>query len=296
MGGVAVGLCCPSAQSPPLARPYRDIDFAGRSDQGRAITALFQSAGYEADAEFNALHGRHRMFFWDPGNGREADVFLDRFAMCHSFDFRKRLELASPTLPVADLLLFKLQVIETNDKDYQDAIALLADQPLTPDGLDPAGIARFLATDWGWWRTVTRVLERVESYAQDLPGFDHGARVIANIAALRAAIDGRAQVDSLEGAGRASARRSAGTRRPRTPTRPGRSTERRADRRALRGSPKLGERGSSADRRTRHRYAAPAAVGAWPPATAGARPMVAALSRIAARAPLTRSARQLNCG
>lgn len=189
MGGVAVGLCCPSAQSPPLARPYRDIDFAGRADQGRQITAVFEAAGYEADAEFNALHGRHRMFFWDPENGREADVFLDRFTMCHTFDFRRRLELASPTLPVADLLLFKLQVMETNDKDYQDAIALLADQPLTPDGLDPAGIARFLAADWGWWRTVTHVLERVESYAQDLAEFAHSARVTASIAALRAAID-----------------------------------------------------------------------------------------------------------
>lgn len=189
MGGVAVGLCCPSAQSPPLARPYRDIDFAGRSDQGRAIAGLFQAAGYEPDAEFNALHGRHRMFFWDPVNGREADVFLDQFAMCHNFDFRKRLDLASPTLPVADLLLFKLQVIETNDKDYQDATALLADQPLTPDGIDPSGIARFLAADWGWWRTVTQVLERVESYAQDLPGFEHATRVTTNIAALRAAID-----------------------------------------------------------------------------------------------------------
>lgn len=189
MGGVAVGLCCPSAQSPPLARPYRDIDFAGRADQGREITAVFEAAGYEADAEFNALHGRHRMFFWDPENGREADVFLDRFAMCHTFDFRERLALASPTLPVADLLLFKLQVIETNDKDYQDAIALLADQPLTPDGLDPNGIARYLATDWGWWRTVTRVLERVESYALGLGDFVHAARVTASIGALRAAID-----------------------------------------------------------------------------------------------------------
>jgi hypothetical protein len=189
MGGVAVGLCCPSAQSPPLARPYRDIDFAGRADQGRQIAAVFEAAGYEADAEFNALHGRHRMFFWDPENGREADVFLDRFTMCHTFDFRKRLDISSPTLPVADLLLFKLQVIETNDKDFQDAIALLLDQPLTPDGLDPAGVARFLAGDWGWWRTVTRVLERVESYAQGLAGFVHAARVTTNIAALRTAID-----------------------------------------------------------------------------------------------------------
>jgi hypothetical protein len=189
MGGVAVGLCCPSAQSPPLARAYRDIDFAGRADQGRQITAVFESAGYEPDVEFNALHGRHRLFFWDAVHGREADVFLDRFAMCHTFDFRKRLELASPTLPVADLLLFKLQVIETNDKDYQDAIALLADHPLTPQGLNPAWIARFLATDWGWWRTVTRVLERVESYLQDLAGFSQSSRVTNSIAALRAAID-----------------------------------------------------------------------------------------------------------
>jgi hypothetical protein len=189
MGGVAVGLCCPSAQSPPLARPYRDIDFAARSDQGRQIAALFEAAGYEADAEFNALHGRHRMFFWDPVNGREADVFLDRFAMCHSFDFRDRLELASPTLPIADLLLFKLQVMETNEKDLQDAVALLADQTPAADGLDAPGIARFLAADWGWWRTVTLVLERVQSYAQGLSGFAHGARVSENIATLREAIE-----------------------------------------------------------------------------------------------------------
>jgi hypothetical protein len=109
--------------------------------------------------------------------------------MCHTFDFRKRLELASPTLPAADLLLFKLQVVETNEKDCQDAVALLADQALTADGLDAPGIARFLAADWGWWRTVTLVLDRVESYARNLAGFAHGNRVMENIGALRAAIE-----------------------------------------------------------------------------------------------------------
>jgi hypothetical protein len=188
MGGVAVGLCCPSTQSPPLARSYRDIDFAGRADQGREITALFQSAGYAADAEFNALHGRQRMFFWDPINGREADVFLDRFAMCHTFDFRDRLEHAFPTLPAGVLLLFKLQVMETNEKDLQDATALLADQALSADGLDSAGVARFLAADWGWWRTVTRVLDRVETYVQGLSGMARDHQVMENISGLRAAI------------------------------------------------------------------------------------------------------------
>ena len=189
LGGVAVSLCCPTAHCPQLARPYRDIDFAVRSDEGQGVSELFAAAGYEADGEFNALHGRHRMFFWDPQHGREADVFVDRFTMCHSFDFRQRLSLASETLPLADLLLFKLQVMETNEKDYKDAIALLADHTLDAEGLDADGIARFLSVDWGWWRTVTLVLDRVEAYAHDLPGLPHRDQVEENIRALRAAID-----------------------------------------------------------------------------------------------------------
>jgi hypothetical protein len=188
IGGVAVSLRCPSALSTPLARSYRDIDFAARSADGQRLTGLFMAAGYEADAEFNALHGRHRMFFWDPRNRREADVFLDRFAMCHTMDFRERLELGQHTLPVSDLLLFKLQVIDTNEKDYKDAIALLADHPLTPDGIDARHIARFLSGDWGWWRTVTLILERIESYARELHQLAQRDQVVNNIAGLREAI------------------------------------------------------------------------------------------------------------
>jgi hypothetical protein len=188
IGGVAISLRCPSAQCAPLARPYRDIDFAASSADGRRITELFTAAGYKPAAEFNALHGRHRMFFWDSDNGREADVFLDKFAMCHTIDFRERLALTEPTLPLSDLLLSKLQVMDTNDKDYKDAIALLADHPLTPDGIDAPHIARFLSSDWGWWRTVTLILERVESYARELPRLPQRERVIEQITGLREAI------------------------------------------------------------------------------------------------------------
>jgi hypothetical protein len=188
IGGVAVSLRCPSARRPPLLRAYRDIDFAARSADGRRISALFTAAGYEPDAEFNALHGRQRMFFWDPGNRREADVFLDRFAMCHTIDFRERLELAERTLPLPDLLLFKLQVVETNDKDYKDAIALLVDHPLTPDGIDAPYIASFLSGDWGWWRTVTVMLDRMEDYVRELPQLSQRDPVTERIRGLLDAI------------------------------------------------------------------------------------------------------------
>ena len=51
-------------------------------------------------------------------NRRRLDVFLDRFEMCHQLDLRDRLGLEPPTLPLADLLLTKLQVVETTDKDF----------------------------------------------------------------------------------------------------------------------------------------------------------------------------------
>jgi hypothetical protein len=189
MGGVAVRLRCPSAARSPLAREYRDIDFAARAGEGGTIAELFSSAGYQPDAEFNALHGRHRLFFWDAQHDREADVFVDSFSMCHAFDFRDRLTIDEDTLPLADLLLFKLQVVETNDKDYKDALALLADHSPEAGSLDAAWIAQFLARDWGWWRTVTMVLGRVESFAAQLEGFDRVDSVLANIAALREEIE-----------------------------------------------------------------------------------------------------------
>jgi hypothetical protein len=72
-----------------------------------------------------------------------VDVLVDRFAMCHRLDLRDRLALDTRTLPLADLLLSKLQVVERNEKDLKDLVALLADHDL--DGEDAVDTARILA-------------------------------------------------------------------------------------------------------------------------------------------------------
>jgi hypothetical protein len=189
MGGVAVQMRCPSASRAPLARHYADIDFAGLSRERSALADLFTAAGYEAHAEFNSLHGHHRQFFWNPDLQCEADLFLDTFTMCHSLDFRARLSADPDTLPLADLLLFKLQVMETNDKDYQDALALLVDHPIAVPGIDGDYLAEFLAADWGWWRTATAVLERLAEYAAQLPEFHGRPAATQRIAELQTRIE-----------------------------------------------------------------------------------------------------------
>lgn len=170
LGGVAVQMRCPSAHHPALARKPKDLDFASTSKHRTAVTELFREAGYQADEEFNALHGKTRLFFWDDEHSRQADLFLDRVTMCHTLDLAGRLDEHPDTLSVSDLLLLKLQVFETNERDYKDALSLLLDH--ADGGIDSGYIAKLLAADWGWWRTATMVLERLDRYARELDGFD----------------------------------------------------------------------------------------------------------------------------
>src|SRR5258708_23516354 len=130
--------------------------------------------------------------------------------MCHQVDFSNRLSASTPTLPLAELLLSKLQIVKINRKDVLDALILLAEHPLAGDDGAPDSrsgqstislprILSYTSNDWGWWRTVTGNLDKLEQYlatdftAEDVDvgggksaPLDPGAQVRA----LRAAIDG----------------------------------------------------------------------------------------------------------
>jgi hypothetical protein len=178
-GGVGIALICPSALRPPLTRSYQDIDFVGRARQAQEIGRLLVDLGYEPEEEFNVLHGQRRLFFLDREHNRQADVFLDRIEMCHRLDLVKRATIHDRALAPADLLLSKLQVVETNEKDYKDAIAVLADHELTADdtGISVNRVNELCASDWGWWRTVTMVAERTHKFARELIQRPDGAHL-----------------------------------------------------------------------------------------------------------------------
>lgn len=182
IGGLAVAIRCPSAARPPLAREYKDLDVVGLRSERKQIDEFFADQGYVPDKEFNLLHGQERLLHHDHANGRQLDTFLDRFSLCHTLNLRDRLALDKLTLTPADLMLSKLQVVETNERDYKDMVALLVDAEI-----DDARIASVCAEDWGWWRTVTGALDNVEAYAEH-DGIDTGA-VRERLATLRARMD-----------------------------------------------------------------------------------------------------------
>jgi hypothetical protein len=192
-GGVAVALRSPSAATFPLARRYADIDCVGRAKERKHVGELFAALGYQADDRFNALHGSARQYFWDPVNERQVDIFLDCVQMCHTIDLRHRLacEPDQNTLSLADLLLLKLQIIETNEKDLLDLVALLVDHDFGEGDqavLNLTYLTELARHDWGLWRTTTMVAERTLRFAEGLAGFGGVARVHTQVTQYIAAL------------------------------------------------------------------------------------------------------------
>lgn len=196
VGGVAVWARCPSAEMPALARTYGDVDVIILSSARQKVARFLEEMGYVPDKLFNAIHGAQRLNFMDPARARPLDVLVDRFVMCHTIDFRKRLLLEPLTIPLSDLLLTKLQVVELNPKDVKDIIALLVDHPLSPgpakDTIDLSRLADVLGADWGFEHTVRQSLAKVLDHVPEYALPDTGAatvkdRVDGVLAALDAA-------------------------------------------------------------------------------------------------------------
>ena len=166
-GGIAVRFHCPSATHRQLARKYADIDFMGLRKESRGLKKLFIDLGYVPRDVFNALQGDTRLIFNDIENGRRIDIFLDVFEMCHRFDLRDRLLIDKYTIPLADLLATKLQVVEITEREYRDIIALFHDHDVgdsdAPEIINGVYLARLCARDWGIYKTFTTTLSNVLS-------------------------------------------------------------------------------------------------------------------------------------
>jgi len=191
LGGVAIELSL--AGRPLLPRTYNDIDFITARAEGPKTVKVFEALGYESDHQFNGLNGHRRLLFYDTGNGRRVDVFVGRFEMCHTWPLARRLDVTANTIPLADLLLTKLQIFAVNEKDQRDIFNLLYGHKLTEDdeGINVAYIAELCAGDWGLWRTTTMNIERARGAAQRFRlAPEDEAVVLSRLDDLRKRIDG----------------------------------------------------------------------------------------------------------
>jgi len=172
LGALAFHIHCPkfSYMQQMLGRSFTDIDFASYAKHRANISKLFSSLGYQEDLHVTALFGANRFIFYDKsGSNRHCDVFIDKLAFCHDIVFQGRLELDEPTVPLSELLLEKMQIVQLNEKDAIDTIMLLREHEVGSsdnETINADYIASLTARDWGLWRTLTMNLERVQRAAQ----------------------------------------------------------------------------------------------------------------------------------
>lgn len=172
LGALAFNIHCPKFgyMHQMLDRSFTDIDFASYRKLRSEIIKLFADLGYSEDVMVTQLYGTRRLLFRENVNSRHCDVFLDKLEFCHEIPFEGRLEVDDPTVPLAELLLEKMQIVKLNQKDVIDSIMLLREHEVgdTDSAINASRIAQLCSHDWGLWKTVTTNLRKVAEIASGI--------------------------------------------------------------------------------------------------------------------------------
>jgi hypothetical protein len=177
LGATAFRIHCPTnlAVHDALGRALSDVDYMSyEKERGKIERFFHESLNYEVvKAAVTPGLFVGRIIFVDKSGARpHVDVFLDRLNMNHIIDFKGRLEVDYPTIPLAELLLEKVQIVHINEKDIKDSIVLLLEHDVgegDKETINMPRIVKIMAEDWGFYYTTTMNLNKIKSF---LPKYD----------------------------------------------------------------------------------------------------------------------------
>lgn len=150
-----------------LKREISDVDFISYRKYWNKIRELFRNNNWDEPAAYMMAVTDRNIFISKEHEGLHSDVFYDKLSFCHDIPFEGRLEQDYPTIPLAELLLEKMQIVKINEKDIIDTIVLLAEHDLGKSDKETINleiITKLLAKDWGFYYTVTTNLKKVDEF------------------------------------------------------------------------------------------------------------------------------------
>ncbi len=204
LGAIAVIKHCPEFiwLHEATERELTDIDFVAYGNQRPKVGELLKEMGY---ATKGGGGGGVTMEVWtgreiyvDPrGQRHSVDIFYDKLDFCHPVEFKGRLELDSPTIPLTDIVLEKLQIVQINEKDLKDLMIMFLEHPVNAAGnggreeIDADYIAKRFANDWGFYYTANLNFDKVLSFLPRYGAFtpEHRETIGTRIAEVREVIE-----------------------------------------------------------------------------------------------------------
>jgi hypothetical protein len=167
LGSVAFFIHCPvyGHFQEKAHRNFTDLDFASYYPHVKQIRNILETMGFEENRETAFAYARSRLIYNHPNTGLHIDVFIDKLDFCHSIPWEGRLEIDNPTIPLAELLLEKMQIVRLNEKDVVDTIMLVREHSIgniDQEIINAERISKMCSKDWGLWRTITMNLKKVD--------------------------------------------------------------------------------------------------------------------------------------
>jgi hypothetical protein len=170
-----------------------DIDGAISYKHMKKMDKFMKKFGYLKRKPTLSTAASQRRIYIHPKNWWFCDVFYGKMKFNHDIELdHKRLQLDSPTLPLAELLLGKTQIVFMTYKDIADTIMLLLAHEIgfddTPEMLNIKYIGEKYFQKgtyaWGFYYTVTTNLSKIKDI---LPEFEELSEEQRNI--IREKID-----------------------------------------------------------------------------------------------------------
>jgi hypothetical protein len=204
LGGVAIRIHCPEFLdfAKKLMRlgegqqEYTDLDFMSYMKFRNDTVKFFEEMNYDKRRTTMSSAATQRKIFFHPKGWFYVDVFYDKLlAANHPLDFKRRLELDSPTITPADLLLEKLQIVFPDEKDVKDLLLLIRAHEVSTgeekNKINGKFVASILASDWGFWYTVTTNLAGLKQHAEAAAALTEEEKqlIVSRVDALRKSID-----------------------------------------------------------------------------------------------------------
>jgi len=174
LGSTAVLLNCPNHVPlyQQMDRRLTDIDVVAYLKKDKQLDSMLSDLGYVVKGGRGVtmeVFLSRMIYVNEKTDRRSIDVFFDKLDFCHPIDFKDRLELGDfYTIPLSDLLLEKMQIVEINEKDLKDMLLLLLEHEFTQEESLGIGIGRLtsiLCSDWGFYYTATRNLQNIVEYS-----------------------------------------------------------------------------------------------------------------------------------
>jgi hypothetical protein len=167
-----------------------DLDFVSERHLGKRLDELFKGLGYIGDRRIaQATDGQHR-YYIHPETQLGVDVYLGSLNYCHPIALEGRLGADPVTIPLAETLLAKLQIVDLTEKDIKDVVVLLLEHDLgthDDETINAERLQEVLSHDWGFYYSASLNLEKISLWLFGVKALkdEHKSRVLARIETLQ---------------------------------------------------------------------------------------------------------------